>query len=129
MSHKTIGLFCRISSLLQGSFAKETYNTVTPRTFFWVSTPAPHLSQTLTTRIPRVSECECLTCQSADTLLRYYTHTHTVTLPHYTPTLMSRHTDTVRHSPIHTYTYAVANSYGVSTISRLLKIICLFCRI
>ena len=23
---KTIGLFCRISSLLQGSFAKETYN-------------------------------------------------------------------------------------------------------
>jgi len=27
---KIIGLFCRISSLLQGSFAKETYNFIDP---------------------------------------------------------------------------------------------------
>ena len=27
---KIIGLFCRISSLLQGSFAKETYNLKEP---------------------------------------------------------------------------------------------------
>ena len=27
---KIIGLFCRISSLLQGSFAKETYNLIDP---------------------------------------------------------------------------------------------------
>jgi len=28
--HKNIGLFCRIASLLQGSFAKETYNLIDP---------------------------------------------------------------------------------------------------
>jgi len=28
---KIIGLFCRISSLLQGSFAKETYNLEEPK--------------------------------------------------------------------------------------------------
>ena len=28
--NKIIGLFCRILSLLQGSFAKETYNLIVP---------------------------------------------------------------------------------------------------
>jgi len=33
---KIIGLFCRITSLLQGSFAKETYNFKEPRcVFLW----------------------------------------------------------------------------------------------
>jgi len=36
---KIIGLFCRIPSLLQGSFAKETYNLIDPTNRKSIHTP------------------------------------------------------------------------------------------
>ena len=52
LDDNNISLFCRISSLLQGSFAKETYNCIDPTirrqnisTHPYVATPVPIITQ------------------------------------------------------------------------------------
>ena len=62
---------------------------------------------------------------TTNTHVHMHTHTHTRTYTHTHP-----HTHTHTHTHTHVYgTYIPIYTYGVATISRLLKIISLFCKI
>ena len=78
---KIPGLFCRISSLLEGSFTKEIYNFKEP-TNEWCHTQHEHSDE-----------------------------------------------HALRHTPLRIVSHVIRVMYGVASISRLLKIIGLFCRI
>jgi len=83
--NKTIGLFCRIASLLWGSFAKETYNFIDPTNISY-----PIWTRDCCLKQSRISVSPLHMCLCTSTLFVYY---------------------------------------GEATISRLLRIVGLFCRI
>ena len=81
---KTIGLFCRILSLLQGSFTKETYNFIDPTN---QSHPiAPH--------VPYIPENVWISTLYIHAFAFTYMYTHTHITPH---THTSHHKVFARH--------------------------------
>jgi len=129
---KIIGLFCRISSLLKGSFATEICDFKEPTNrshpIWWSASKTPTLSTVLR---------RCVGCENIRTLPCSETHqtfAHPITKRIKNASVVNCPTQVCR---VWECTYPTMQRnpsdfhppYGVSTISRLLKIICLFCRI
>ena len=131
-----IGLFCRIQSLLQGSFAKETHNYKEP-------TNRSHPISSLSFYIVTMHHCSTL----LGWLRQAYETNGVYRVSEFLPCHSSSLLDTIlapqkfgwdgrlkvlgvyrvlEFLPYHLF---IITRYGVATISRLLKIIGLFCRI
>ena len=92
---ETIGLFCRISSVLYGSFAKETYNFKEPSNRSHAIMRSGRVQQRACTR----ARAHAHTRTHANTHARACAHTRTNT---YTQTQTNRHINTQRHKDIDT---------------------------
>ena len=148
---KTIGLFCRISCLLLGSFAKETYNFKEPtnRRYCtnhsvseWIVPPFVCMSlceyvwrdalisvvwlirmiHSLSDSCPTYGSDSCPTYGWVTPHVRT-SHGTRMNKWHHTWVTRAPHTDESRHMY-----ERVTPHYGVATTCRLLKIIGLFCR-
>jgi len=104
---KVTGLFCRISSLLQGSFAKETYDLIDPTN---QSHPIRHITHTSHIRMKWVMSHTCI--QTHHTHITHTSHIHHTYIRNetrVTDTSHTHHTYITHTSPIHhtyiTHTY------------------------
>ena len=129
---KIIGLFCRISSLLQGSFAKETYDFKEPTNrshpiyvcITWQIKPG---------MIVLDNSATLMSNTHTHTHTHARTHTYTFSLSSFSLSLSLTHTVTCKYTHFWYAIYLLADRhvyvYGVATFSRLLQNIGLFCRI
>jgi len=96
---KITGLFCRISSLLQGSFAKETYNFKEPthrsHPIFVRTHTHTHTRRHTHAHTPQIAS------HSNCTYSLHLTTTHCNTLKH-----TATHGNTLQHTTVFTYTHA-----------------------